>query len=497
MEDNVAMGEMEVERKFAVADGVELPSLDGVVTVGVVREHRLRAVYLDTRDFLLVRRGIVLRRREGGTDEGWHLKLPVRQDARLEVTAPLGRGRAPWVPGKLLRALEDALGTPLEGVAGALLPVAVLETRRRETELLEHDRVVAMLADDDVAAEPGGRWREVEVELTADQPRTEVLDRVTDALATEGIAPSRAESKLARALGDRPERGPGRSATAAEVVLDYLADQVAVIVGRRQELREGASDSVHKTRVATRRIRTTLRVFRRLFRREVTDPLRDELRWLATALGEPRDAEVMGKRILAALDGLDDSVVVGDVRSRLPAAIDERRTTGQARLVEVLDSRRYADLLDALLELLVEPPWRGRARRRARTVLPPLVREAYERVEREWVAAGDADGEEAIHRLHETRKKAKAVRHACELLVPIGGDEAEDAAEAWEEVTERFGDLQDASVAVEWLRELEPRFTGGVLVGLELAGRDALREQLPDPTGKPRRRLKRLAKSLR
>ena len=42
----------------------------------------LTAAYLDTDDLRLARWRVSLRRREGGTDEGWHLKLPVAQPRR-------------------------------------------------------------------------------------------------------------------------------------------------------------------------------------------------------------------------------------------------------------------------------------------------------------------------------------------------------------------------------------------------------------------------------
>ncbi|NLE96753.1 MAG: CHAD domain-containing protein [Propionibacterium sp.] len=284
--------------------------------------------------------------------------------------------------------------------------------------------------------------------------------------------------------------------TAADVVQAYLADQVGVILARRGELRDGASDSVHKSRVATRRLRSTLRTFRRLFRREVTDPLRDDVRWLARALGGARDVDVMGGRILAAVDGLDEGLVVGDARARMTTTLEVRRAEALASLGEVLDSERYADLIGRLEELAERPPWRGRASKPAGAVLPRKLERAVGRVDRAWEAAGRTDADESLHLLHETRKRAKAVRYGCELLVPVGGKRAGNAVAAWERVTEEFGELQDASVALTWLREIEPRFTGGVVAGLELAERERLRHHLPDPQGRPARVVARLVEKL-
>lgn len=479
--------QVETERKFDIGEDGSVPSLADVVQPGETREHRMRAVYLDTPDLLLIRNRTTLRRREGGPDEGWHLKLPRAGDARLEVHAPLtsGPGRC-RVPESHRARAGAALGIAWpEGAQGALLPAAVLTTYRTETDLLdEQGKVVAQLCDDRVVAQPEGRrWRELEVELVAGD--AQLLERISEVFAAQGVAVADSPSKLSRALGDRPERaahgeGPAADGPAGDVVLAHLAAQVATILGREDDVRTDAPDAVHKARVATRRLRSALRTFRRLLDRDVTDPLRAELRWFATALGAPRDAEVMRERILAAAAELPPEQVVGPVHERLRTELDGRHADAHAALVEVLDGDRYLELTDRLVELLAEPPWRGRARRPAQEVLPGLVAAAVERVRHERDVALLAEGEERLHLLHETRKKAKAARYACEAVAPALGEDARRAAEAWERVTEAFGEVQDSVVAEQWLHDLvhlaagagEETYTYGVLVGREEARRE-------------------------
>ena len=55
---------------------------------------------------------------------------------------------------------------------------------------------------------------------------------------------------------------------------------------------------MHKMRVGTRRLRSALATFRPLLDRAVTDPIRDELKWIAGELGGARDAEVLRERLL-------------------------------------------------------------------------------------------------------------------------------------------------------------------------------------------------------
>jgi len=208
-----AGGFIETERKYDAAAGFALPDLAGLAGVAAVtgpQTYRLRAIYFDTAGFSLAAAKITLRRRTGGTDAGWHLKLPAGVDSRREVHAPLGRG-ASRVPPRLAGLVAGWTG------GQPLRPIARLATTRRARRLAgPGGEVLAEVADDLVigslpapapagAADPGmpewqevSRWREVEIEL-ATGPR-ELLDSAGDLLRRAGAAPSAAASKLSRLL---------------------------------------------------------------------------------------------------------------------------------------------------------------------------------------------------------------------------------------------------------------------------------------------------------
>ena len=217
---------IETERKYDAAAGFVLPDLAGVGGVAAVtgpRTYRLRAVYFDTPDFRLLAAKITLRRRTGGADAGWHLKLPAGADSRREVHAPLGRSTR-TVPARLAELVSRwSGGQPLD-------PIARLATTRRVRWLNGQDgQVLAEVADDLVigslpgpgpgrpsgagtAAGPGpewreaSRWREVEVELGTGTRA--LLDSVGERLLRAGAAPSAAASKLSRLLASAgPARG--------------------------------------------------------------------------------------------------------------------------------------------------------------------------------------------------------------------------------------------------------------------------------------------------
>jgi len=198
-------GFIETERKYEAGPGFTLPDLTGLAAAaatGGARTDELRAVYFDTAGLALAGAGITLRRRTGGPDAGWHLKLPAGTDRRREVHAPLGDGTEP-VPASLAGRVADWTG------GQPLRPVARLDTIRRVLPLAGPDGdVLAEIADDLVtgwlpgAGGQGWReesaWREIEVELKTGP--ASLLDGVGDRLRQAGAVPSAAASKLGRLL---------------------------------------------------------------------------------------------------------------------------------------------------------------------------------------------------------------------------------------------------------------------------------------------------------
>jgi inorganic triphosphatase YgiF len=200
---------LEIEQKFDVDEDFRRPdfgALPGGITAAPPVLLHLAATYFDTPDERLAANKITLRRRTGGTDEGWHLKLPAGQDARHELREPLSSGPPDQVPGQLAaRVAGVTAGLPLT-------PIAILDTERTVVTLTAADgRVVAEIADDMVTArrlrgpaagEASGeplRWREVEVEVPAAAPD---LQRAAAGLLRQaGARPAGHGSKLARVLG--------------------------------------------------------------------------------------------------------------------------------------------------------------------------------------------------------------------------------------------------------------------------------------------------------
>jgi CHAD domain-containing protein len=438
-------GQIEAERKYALAKGQRLPSLAEIATEGPVAEFTLEATYYDAPDYRLTRAWRVIRRRAGGEDEGWHLKLPgAGPDERIEIHAPL---KYPRLPPELREQVADILdGAPV-------IPVALLRTRRRQQQLLDDDgTVLALTCTDHVRATVGDReqaWWEAEVELVSGDAG--LLDRVETVLFAAGIQRAGTGSKIARALDRALSAAQEPDLTAGGVVLAYLAQQVGVLQEREAAVRIDALDAVHRSRVATRRLRSALRTYAGVFTPGSVRRLRDELRWHAEELGAPRDAEVLRERLLAAVDELTTpgrDLVAGRIAESLTAA----HAQAHAELVSTMATERYERLQVDLEQLLARPRLDRMAAEPASVVLRPMFEAAVRRVEKLAQHAAQRPGD--LTRWHQVRKAAKAARYGAEVLLPVLGERAEEWRRQWEAVTESLGAVQDAVVAQRLIGDL-------------------------------------------
>ncbi|HEY8980172.1 MAG TPA: CYTH and CHAD domain-containing protein [Streptomyces sp.] len=505
----------EIERKYE-SDESGLPDLTGVAGIETVVDKgvaELDATYYDTRDERLAAASITLRRRTGGSDAGWHLKLPVGPGVRDEVRAPL----SPSLP----RSLAGLVRARVRGAE--LVPVVRLRSARDVRELVDGEgRLLAEVSVDAVRAErlSGGdgavQWSEIEVEL-ADGGDPALLDQIEKRLRKAGVRPSASASKLARALAEtvskkgRPKEGKGKRAgskkpaaetpatpatavpspgTAAHHVLAYLRAQRDAILALDPAVRQDEFDSVHRMRVATRRTRSAFKSFGKVLDRTVTDPIGEELKWLAGELGVDRDREVLTERITAALDKLPRQLVVGPVRTRVRTWSHARRGGSRRRLIAVLDGKRYLALLDALDAVIAEPPLLEAAAGKPEKVLAKAVRKDFAKVAAlvEEALAQPSPGPGRDLALHEARKKAKRTRYSAEAAEPALGDPATALVKAAKSLQNLLGDHQDSVMARESLRDIagqahaagENGFTYGLLYGREEQRAAADEARLPE-----------------
>jgi CHAD domain-containing protein len=489
---------IEREVKLGAWAGFNLPDLNGVaegITAEARPERALRAVYYDTADLRLARWGVTLRHRSG-EGSGWTVKLPEGEEGPALVRREVNRD---GVPGRVPAAASDLVRAYVRNAP--LAAVAQMRTRRRAVELLDVEgQSVAEVVDDEVSVLHAGRvaarFREVEVEITR-RASPELLDAVIDRLREVGAGAPDPTPKLVRALGARalgpPELAPVTledDATMADVVCAAIVNSTTRMLRHDPGIRIGDDpEDVHQARVGTRRLRSDLRTFAPVLVEEWLGPLRDELRWLAGALGAVRDADVLAERLRRQADALParDASGLAPLFRKLAA---ERERAGE-ELLAALSGERYVALLDRLVAAAQDHDnphgptidmFRAEAALPAVELLPELVARPWRHVKK---AVSELDAESPPEALHEIRIRVKRARYAAEAASPVFGKRARNFGKALADTQGLLGDHQDAMVAEEWLRHAVVRagavqaMAAGELIAVQRAEAAACREAWP------------------
>ncbi|MER0091527.1 CYTH and CHAD domain-containing protein [Corynebacterium sp. KPL2838] len=368
---------LEVEAKFAVAESTQLPELtrlESVDHIAETRHHALSAIYYDTEDLRLTHAKITLRRRTGGNDDGWHIKIP-SEGGRTEIHAELGEpvyGKYE-VPQELVKQVRSIVRHK------ELSPIAQVDNNRTEMLLAnEHNNPVAEFCDDHVTAFsflPGGQqqsWREWEVELAGELPGPEegsqFIRRATSLLIGAGARVSSSPSKLKSALGDSYNNAPLPPALVTPNVDEDspAAAVIAALQANRDKLidydprvRRDEWDSVHQMRVATRELRSHLQTFHGIVVGPQIEKIEADLKELAGILGVARDAEVVEERWQELLESEDSDTLDAATREHISRDMGTAYRRAHRRVIAALNSEEYLELLESLDRLLADPPTSG------------------------------------------------------------------------------------------------------------------------------------------
>ena len=459
---NVAQTQREREDKFDVDPTFVMPELTDLLPPGGSVDTatvRLRSTYFDTADHALLSHRVTLRRRAGDTDTGWQLKVP-EGGARTEIRLGEDAGDvADGVPAELADLISGlAHGHPLH-------PVAILDVTRRAQRLLDPaGQLLAEVADDDVHASVPGpsatalRWREVEVELGPVE-NEKLLRKTGKWLIGAGAARSRTASKLTRALAgaETPHRtakaNGGAQRAARDVVTAYLSEQVQALSAGDLELRRG-HDSIHATRVATRRLRSTLRVFAALFEPTAAAALDSELAWYAGLLGQVRDRQVARARFAAAVAATPSQLVLGPVAAQIEQTLLREQLHHDTVLHEQLTSGRYYALLETASSWAHAGPFTARADVDASRLVGDARKAQAKAVRRLAAALATTDPQHRAEALHRARKAVKRARYAAELAAPVSGAGAKKTVTRLKRAQEALGEHHDSIVAAGLLLRL-------------------------------------------
>jgi len=473
--------------------------------------------YYDTDDWRFYRAGYALRiRNMGGEVEATMKSLTPAEGSlrrRREISEALEDDR----PATLKKA-SGPVGRRSRALIGGreMRPLFKLETSRQGFALLREStnesykdvRVgeISLDASEISLGEETTHLTRVEVESAlGDAPIPDLrgfVDEMQSALELAPASFSKYEAGL-YASGLNPEGdseyGPTRidpSMSLGEVAFAVLRTQFAEMQDHEGGTRLGEDpEELHDMRVPTRRMRAAMKVFQGALP-ERASWLREELRWVARALGDVRDLDVQIARFQAWKREADEES--SEFLDRILTITQKRRTEARNNMLEVLDSVRYERLLSSFAEMLrlgpaselelVQANGNDQASEPVTAAAPALISRRY----RKWrEAAKRLDETSPPEAFHDVRKKGKRLRYTLEFVSEVYGKPVQKLVKPLKALQDDLGDHQDAVVAAGYLRELgtrtgETRVPRGVAFTMgiysERCAREAkdLRSAVPD-----------------
>ncbi len=216
-------------------------------------------------------------------------------------------------------------------------------------------------------------------------------------------------------------------------------------------------EGVHQLRVAVRRMRSALNLFRDAVPREASDPWNKELRWIGGQLGLARDLDVF------ISEGL---ITVGKVLI-LPGQA-ELRTLAETRRAQVyeqqvrplLDSERWQRFCDEFPTWIERRAWEksGATKKQTKRLASGVCaysRRLLDKQERRVLTVGTGVEREDQNELHQLRIECKKLRYAAEFFRPIVNN-MDEFIHHMKGIQDLLGVMNDVSVTRQLLADLFP-----------------------------------------
>jgi CHAD domain-containing protein len=224
-------------------------------------------------------------------------------------------------------------------------------------------------------------------------------------------------------------------------------------------------ESVHRARVASRRLRAALGMFRACWKRKQVKTWTAQIRDLARHLGEARDQDVLIEYLTSSLAGVSDRVLVPGIASLLSHAECQRQWI-QPGVLKAVDRLETQDLLKAMQEavretlaeaghapLVAGKRFRGQVAKSVRKRLAKLLDEA----------PGLADPERC-ERHHAMRIAAKWLRYTLELARPVCSADVAPIGDAVKRLQTLLGEIHDCDVWIGNFADFAHKAAGEVQI---------------------------------
>jgi CHAD domain-containing protein len=456
-----------------IARLLRAPALQAV-RAGPIRNSALSLVWHDTADAALADLGLALCQSGAAGPKQWRLER-LHPDRALD-----------WLPCEtppiLAKAAHpDLLGYPLPG---PLAPAAAFQGRLRTLKLALANGPATLgivlgtlrgVAQDQPACRItlSGHAGDVAGLITA-LAETLPLRPPQASLAALAMQLARGRSVRPRQLG-APEVPAGLS---TEQALRCITAHLADVIGHWATLVPNAAgpEPVHQMRVAVRRLRSALSVFRpAVAARDQPalwlDQLAADLRDLAARLGAARDWDVFltqtGQEVRAAFTA----------DRRIEQLLDSSARKCRAAYADIgayLASQEWVRLSVRLALLPTERPWQSAANPVLAEPARNFAAHALDRRLKHLLQSGADISTLPVSALHDTRKQAKRLRYASEFFAPLFPNKAvRKYLPRLSALQETLGTVNDADVAANLMRQLgggtDRAFAAGVVQGFGAA----------------------------
>lgn len=203
------------------------------------------------------------------------------------------------------------------------------------------------------------------------------------------------------------------------------------------------TEFVHQARVATRRMRSALGLFKGAFPERTAEMFRRELGSMASALGDVRDLDVFLLNVPSFFDKIELSTP--EQRRALEQWVSDRRAGALERLKASLGSNRARAFRARLRNYLGSPlPQHPRAALAAKMlgdVAPGVIIDHFNAVVRQGRKVMEKP---KLKNFHGLRIEMKKLRYACEFVAPAYGETLAPFIEKTVDIQDCLGELQDA-----------------------------------------------------
>ncbi|MBV9396049.1 MAG: CHAD domain-containing protein [Methylobacteriaceae bacterium] len=457
--------EGEWELKFELDQSSDVADRSAAWLPSGLREatpRRLHSVYYDTPNEKLRKRHTALRVRKSG---GSFLQT-IKQD-----------GAGNFARGQWEQAIDGpqpqpsaARGTPIEHFMARhrqrekLKPLFEVEVERRSCDVSKADSVIEASLDEGHVEADGNRLpiREFELELKSGEP-SQLFETARELVRQAPLRLSFiSKGERGYRLREQSSKKPipaspvrfRRRATVKQAMqavcracLHDLTTNVGTIEG------EHAIEGIHKTRIALRRLRAAMTLFKKITKDEDSEHLRGEMKWLSDLLGEARDLDVLQME-----STLPHAPELPGGRA-LVEVVAEKRHAAHQKLLEAVRSQRFYIFLIDLVRWIEDGKWLKIPSKQGDGSIARFARRTISRRRKRLLEVTDHLRKLGPEARHKVRIDGKKLRYMSEFLQPLAKgkqrqQEHRRFVKQLEKLQTSLGTLHDAEARREFFRDV-------------------------------------------